>query len=324
MAEELEDKIRFLAERAFQTSAVRINLDEPFIARGGKHIPINVKPGHLFEKYEDRTGVADVMEGVVRAKNIYFDFILGMNTLSLIPGSVLAKKFNVPLVTLVDNKPVNFINIELNSFDDRDYIVGASRLAVPYATQIADKNKCKLTYLKPKKNEIDFLTADDPMPKEKNKTAMVIVEEEKDHQHETGYLVRQRFDYDAQFDVKEISIPDSECVVDFDLNHKRGLVIGTLLSHVEFFTGDFGVYKKSRASFSGLHLFGYSLRGTDGEMKKSRCYNRTLLHLDRLLDAGFDNDYLNSEEVRRLIEWRKNPSRWGVRNGFPRVMHKVD
>ncbi|MDO8564020.1 MAG: hypothetical protein Q7R87_03355 [Nanoarchaeota archaeon] len=323
MADELEDKIEFLARRAFDTGAVKINLDEPFIGRGGKQLPINVKPGHLFENYDDRKLVADIMEGAIRKKNIYFEFVVGINTLSLIPGSVLAKRFGVPLVTLVDDNTVKFIDRKLSFQDNVDYVVGASRLSTPYATQIADKNQCKLTYLKPKKNEIDFLTANDPMPTVKDRVGMVVVEENHDLENGEGYLVRQRFDHDMQFHVDELRYPAEECLADFDLNRKRGLVIGTLLSNVEFFTGDFGLYKRSKSSFSGLHLFGYSLRGTDAEMKKGRCYNRSILHLDILLEAGFDNGYINRDELERMLAWRKNPSRWGARQGFPRVNSKT-
>lgn len=324
MSEVLDYKIRYLAERAFEVGAVKINLNKPFIGKGGKHIPIRVRAGFLFENYDDRKLIADVMEEFARAKKIHFDFIVGVNTLSLIPGSILANRFNVPLVRLDGVNTVRCLDRKVDSLEESDYVVGASRLVVPYATKMADQRKCKLTYLKPKQCDSDLGPANDPLPKKNNKITMIVQEGDDHHQFETCYLVRQRFDSEMQGNVEEIKIPAHECIDTFDLNRGRGLVIGSLLSHAELFTGDFKVYRRSKASFIGLHLFGYSLRGTDAQMKKSGCYNRSILHLDRLLDVGLDKDYIDRGEYQRMLNWRKNPSRWGARNGFPRIPGKFD
>ncbi|MEK6889937.1 MAG: hypothetical protein AABX35_01995 [Nanoarchaeota archaeon] len=326
MADELEDKIKFLAERAFDTGAIRINLDEPFVTNNKTQVPISSHLGFMLEYPSDRKLCADAMERIITQRVGRFDAVCSTTTLGLMQASAFARKFSYPLFALNGNESyeINYNGFNLESPGDVNYIVSGSRLATPYSTFVADSLGLKLSYIKARDGEKANGGRKLPHPAKEDKVLLVVSDEDQECVDDTLSSVRDEFDKRREMNVSEKTLRVDDFIKKADVMGKRILIFGALFDYDGYFSADFKHYKDAGAKdITSVHLVGYGLADSNLAMRKIGCINRNVLGLDYLADVAFNTGRINSEERRRLIDWRKNPSRWGAKYGFPRVNSKT-
>jgi len=73
-----------------------------------------------------------------------------------------------------------------------------------------------------------------------------------------------------------------------------------------------------------ISIFNYELNGTAELFNNLNppCKLQALLTYAMLIETARDENYILSEQVEMLEEWRKDPFNWGERHGFPRVDKK--
>jgi orotate phosphoribosyltransferase len=57
----------------------------------------------------------------------------------------------------------------------------------------------------------------------------------------------------------------------------------------------------------------------EGQKLDTPCFVKSVLSYDKLLSIAIEENYINSEQEKLLLDWRKDPFGWGEKNGFPKV-----
>lgn len=66
-------------------------------------------------------------------------------------------------------------------------------------------------------------------------------------------------------------------------------------------------------------IFSYDLNEALTQFQNISCKVNSLLTYDVLLEEAVAQNYINSQELELLQDWRKNPFSWGEKNGFAKV-----
>jgi orotate phosphoribosyltransferase len=58
-------------------------------------------------------------------------------------------------------------------------------------------------------------------------------------------------------------------------------------------------------------IFTYGFNEAEENFKKAKCRVETLTNYDTLINAALEKEYITEKDVKKLREWRVNPSAWG-------------
>ncbi|MEI8364583.1 MAG: orotate phosphoribosyltransferase [archaeon] len=70
-----------------------------------------------------------------------------------------------------------------------------------------------------------------------------------------------------------------------------------------------------------LSIFSYGLdkAKTEFDVLPEKTEVRSILTYDVLLETAKEINYLTSDQIELLADWRKDPFNWGAKNGFPKI-----
>lgn len=107
------------------------------------------------------------------------------------------------------------------------------------------------------------------------------------------------------------------------VSNKNVIVIEDLIS-----TGgsSFKAVEASRqAGASVSHIvaiFTYEFQDANIRFREGKCNIVTLENFSNLVQVAAENEYLDEDELNVVLEWNKDPAKWGPAHGFPNAVPK--
>jgi orotate phosphoribosyltransferase len=61
----------------------------------------------------------------------------------------------------------------------------------------------------------------------------------------------------------------------------------------------------------------YEFQAAEKRLRKGKCNMVALTNFSSLVRVAFENNYLKEDELNTVLEWNKDPAKWGPEHGFP-------
>ncbi|MFA5333790.1 MAG: hypothetical protein WC376_04815 [Candidatus Nanoarchaeia archaeon] len=309
-----------IAETSLKIGSIKLRPSKPFKWVSGYRMPIYNDNRMLLGNYDHRMLVANSLAGIIKEKNLEFDYIAGIPTAGIAPAASLAKAVDKPLI-IFDNG--EFIESCYENFSEEyflmpgliDVVASTCPYSIAPAIDLANVNKKPFIYVRQNKKDHGMERKIEGIVSKGQTTLLIDLFFDPQSSY-TDSAVDAIYDVtNAQVDVVKGLVIKNKV----DVKGKRLLVLEDLISTGSSSIKEIIEYRKQGAIVDNLlSIFNYGFPEVNKNFEDEKIIVNSALYYDTLLKVAKETEYITGEQQELLSSWRIEPFKWGEQHGFPK------